>query len=218
MTLNKKACAGTQARYNYFHPQPTAKSVFCTRLEDLSIVDVWLALGGGPLRGNRGKAFWRNGDNQSSVLLTASRGTWKDFVSGDGGGIITLVRTARGVDKRGALQWLGENFGLSLGSTRTSEERRRDAIRFEKAESVARELVSRRDRYLGDLRTASRILLSEYHRLLREADFDHDINKVAKAEALFDKLDEITLRCDFLRAATGPDLAAFFTAFDEVAA
>jgi hypothetical protein len=35
------------------------------KLTDINIVEVWLALGGGPLRARRGKAFWRGGDSYS---------------------------------------------------------------------------------------------------------------------------------------------------------
>ena len=46
------------------------------------IRDVWSALGGPELRGNRGQAFWRGGDGYS-VALDFEKGLWHDHRDGD---------------------------------------------------------------------------------------------------------------------------------------
>jgi hypothetical protein len=84
------------------------------------ICDVWSALGGGPLRHSRGQAFWRNGDGYS-VSLNADRGLWHDFVSGDGGDVIALVRLVRGCGFRDAVAWLASFTGVSLADGRRQQ-------------------------------------------------------------------------------------------------
>jgi hypothetical protein len=77
------------------------------------IRDVWAALGGGKLRGSRGQAFWRRGDGYN-VAIHAGRGTWHDFVSGEGGDVIALVETVRQCDFKAAVQWLADHLGVNL--------------------------------------------------------------------------------------------------------
>ena len=80
------------------------------------ILDIWAALGGGELRGNRGQAFWRGGDGYS-VSLDAKRGLWHDFVSGEGGDVIRLVETVHGCDFKQAHAWLADFTGCTPGET-----------------------------------------------------------------------------------------------------
>jgi hypothetical protein len=77
-----------------------------------SIHDVWSALGGPPLRHGRGQAFWRGGTGYN-VAINAERGTWHDFVANTGGDVVELVRTVRGCDFRGAVDWLADFAGIS---------------------------------------------------------------------------------------------------------
>ena len=80
------------------------------------IHEVWSALGGGPLRHNRGQAFWRKGDGPS-ISLDAQKGVWFDHVVGSGGDAIDLVKTARGCDFRQALMWLSSFTGIPISNT-----------------------------------------------------------------------------------------------------
>ena len=77
------------------------------------IRDVWAALGGGKLRGGRGQAFWRKGDGYS-VSLDVDRGLWHDFVSGEGGDVLTLVEVARECSFREAAEWLANHTGIEF--------------------------------------------------------------------------------------------------------
>ena len=76
-----------------------------------NVRDVFAALGGCKLRGNRGQAFWRGG-NGYSVSLDFERGLWHDFVTGDGGDVIRLVEVAQGCDFKRACAWLAEFAGM----------------------------------------------------------------------------------------------------------
>lgn len=97
------------------------------KLASIPILQVWYALGGGELRGNRGQAFWRCGDGYS-VSLKAERGTWYDFRDGRGGGVLALVQTVLHCDRPVALAWLETNCGLD-GRVALSPEQRRDYAR-----------------------------------------------------------------------------------------
>jgi len=179
------------------------------RIETLSLCDVWTALGGGPLRAGRGLAFWRDGDGLS-VSLQSDKRAWFDHVTATGGGILALVETVLGCDRRGALEWLSDRYGIAR-SERTPSERRDYSRRLELARLAAAAIVERRDDYLSDLRTASSLLLAEYHRLIRVGDW-------VKAKEVWAKLDDIAGRRDRYRLATGPELKRLFAQFSEVAA
>jgi hypothetical protein len=77
------------------------------------IRDVWSALGGGKLRGNRGRAFWRNGTG-FNVALYPQTDTWHDFVTGDGGDVVALVETVQQCDFKAALRWLADFTGMGI--------------------------------------------------------------------------------------------------------
>ncbi len=81
-------------------------------LGELDIVSVWSMLGGGPLRGKRGQAFWRNG-NGYNIALNPLKGTWYDYRDARGGGILALVETVLCSSRSSALQWLEQNCGLA---------------------------------------------------------------------------------------------------------
>lgn len=140
------------------------------RIEDLDIRAVWLTLGGGPLRTNRGRAWFRDGDGHN-VQLYPDTGTWHDFATGTGGGILALVEVALGCDRRGALEWLAQNFGVAIGDRKTAGERAEFARRRDAARTVTERLIERRDEVFDVIREAKRKALEEYH-AIRGAAFE----------------------------------------------
>lgn len=184
------------------------------RISELCVLTVWIALGGPrPVR-NRSVAFWRNGRGLN-VQIYPDTATWKDFKTGLGGGILALVERILGCDRRGALQWLGDNFGVSTGTVRrTLKERQEFARRLQLARHAATIISGRRAESLIDLRSASGILLERYHNLIRESKAERDIDKLAKAEEVFAMLDVIAGRRDYLKSASGPELQRYFAAFE----
>ncbi len=79
----------------------------------LSIGEVWAALGGGPLRHGRGRAFWRDGDGYN-ISLKDAKGTWYDFTAGTGGGVLDLIQLVRDCSRQDALRWLSDFAGIPL--------------------------------------------------------------------------------------------------------
>jgi len=121
------------------------------RLAELDILEVWSAAGGGPLRGRRGKAFWRDGDSYC-VSLDPAKGTWFDFRDGRGGGSLALVETGLGCDRRTALRWLEANCGLDPMLPASPIRRRTYRVELDEAEyfgiaaqALAEELLDRVD-------------------------------------------------------------------------
>jgi hypothetical protein len=96
------------------------------RLHELDILATWKALGGGPLNGRRGKAFWRDGNNLT-VSLDTAKGTWYDFRDARGGGALSLAELVLGCSRREALAFLEANCGLDPRKPLTPEERRAQA-------------------------------------------------------------------------------------------
>lgn len=137
------------------------------------IDDVYLALGGDPLRHGRGRAFWRNGKSRS-VKIDTDRNIWYGFGDRKGGGILDLIMIGLGCDKRAALQWLAEHEGVTLDDSPLSrDERRTWARRRARAErdnlpaerqAVIDDIRTRRNRAWDDERAASRLAL----RMIRE--------------------------------------------------
>ncbi len=87
-----------------------------------NISDVWCALGGGKLRGNRGQAFWRGG-KADNVALDFQKGVWFDHAANAGGDVIALVETVRGCDFREAVAWLSDFTGMDVAESRHSDNR-----------------------------------------------------------------------------------------------
>ncbi len=210
MPANERAHALTWAQRSKHQNQYSPSTGL--RIEDLEIRNVWDSLGLGPLRGNRGRASWRDGAGYNVAL---DSGRWFDHARGEGGGVLALVEIVLGCDRHGALDWLKANFGITSGNTCSVAERREFAARRDLLRAMAARLIDRRDDYLLDLRTASGILLAAYHRLTREAEDRHDIELAAQAETVFTKIDEVTARRDWLRAATAPELGGWFAPLDE---
>jgi hypothetical protein len=83
-----------------------------------TILKVWHALGGGPRRRGRSKAFWRGGDG-FNVAIDASKNTWYDFARGEGGGILGLIQRVLDCDRRAASAWLAQSFSLERGGLKS---------------------------------------------------------------------------------------------------
>jgi hypothetical protein len=123
---------------------------------------VWAALGGGPLRNGRGQARWRNGDGWN-VSVRDGRG-WFDHRDSRGGGVPELVETVLGCDRKRAIAWLAETFGLDIDGNRslTPGERRR----YSSARAEAAELVAWREEEVRSLRELRNFHLYSFYRLL----------------------------------------------------
>jgi hypothetical protein len=67
---------------------------------------------------------------------------WHDFVTGDGGGVISLISLVQGCDRGTALRWLSDLVGLPLNDRPfTQAERRAYARRCAEAEQLARDVA-----------------------------------------------------------------------------
>ncbi|MBI4906593.1 MAG: hypothetical protein HY820_23390 [Acidobacteria bacterium] len=119
--------------------RPSARS-FHIDWGRLRILDVWRDLGGGELRGNRGRAFWRDGDGYN-VSIDPDRQVWYDHARAEGGGFLELAAVALG-SKAAAVQWIAVMYGEALDPT--------------EAQKVGQELAQRRQ-------------IAEYARLWRAA-------------------------------------------------
>jgi hypothetical protein len=75
--------------------------------DQVSIIDVWERLGGGPVHDGHGVAWWR-GDDSPNISIESNLNVWFDHVSNSGGRVSRLVRTVLGCDQQTALQWLRE--------------------------------------------------------------------------------------------------------------
>lgn len=147
-------------------------------IDRASITRVWAALGGGPLRHGRGKAFWRGGDG-FNVSLQEQRGGWRDFPRNTGGGILDLIVAVLGCDRRAALSWLADHEGVTLDDNPLSPaERRAWAQRRARAEQQARELAAWRNNYLACLRER------------RNSYWDAEVAACNTAQALLDSGDD----------------------------
>lgn len=171
------------------------------RIENLDILQVWTAAGGPPLRGNRGRAFWRDGDGYN-VSFNTGKGTWFDHASGTGGGILALVETAIGTDRRGALEWLACSFGIATGGSYSPAERAEFARRRAAARAKAERLIERRDEAFNQIRDTKRQKLEEYHRMNGAAYEAEDIELMAKAEEVWRELEALDTQGDALLTET----------------
>ena len=132
-------------------------------LDRVAITAVWHALGGGPLRHARGKAFWRDGAGWN-IAVSEAKGVWFDHVESTGGGVLALIETVLGCDHRAAVRWLADHLGIGLDDRQplSPAERRAYAQRRGHAESKAQELTDWRRDTLWRLRDErNRLYLSE---------------------------------------------------------
>ena len=72
------------------------------------------ALGGPKPKDGRCRAWWRGGDNPTSVALDDQQGLWYDHRTGRGGGIIDLIEEAKGCSQHEAAAWLASHHGVTL--------------------------------------------------------------------------------------------------------
>ncbi len=108
-------------------------------IQRVRISEVWAALGGGWLRKNRGKAFWRDGGGYN-VSLNDRKGCWHDFVSGDAGGVLDLVQQVRGGSRAEALKYVADIAGVTLDAKPMSHpQKRRHAKRMVLAGNLAQQ-------------------------------------------------------------------------------
>ena len=131
-------------------------------LDRTRICDVWVTLGGSKLHHGRGRAFWRGGDGYS-VAVNQAKGLWYDFARAEGGGVLALVETVRGCDRRDALRWLADHLGIRLDDRPlTGAERRKYTQRRAQAQAAAHELTDWRRCVLRELRDErTRLFMSE---------------------------------------------------------
>jgi hypothetical protein len=102
------------------HAETSANEIVSAR----PITEVWSALGGGPLKKNRGKAFWRDGDGWN-ISLSNTKQTWRDFAAGAGGGVLDLIQLVRQCSRQDALRWLADYAGIPLVDRPLSPEEKR---------------------------------------------------------------------------------------------
>lgn len=87
-------------------------------LGGVNICAVWRQLGGPqPDRQGRAPAFYRDGSTPRSVSLDPERSVWFDYGTRGGGGVLDLVATVLGGDRRAAWRWLIGTFGGSVTAT-----------------------------------------------------------------------------------------------------
>jgi hypothetical protein len=142
------------------------------RITGQAFLSLWRELGGGELRGRRGRAFWRGGDGLN-VAVDIERGLWHDHVTGAGGNAVDLVRVALGVGTAEALRWLEEagyrQPARRMSAAELAEQRRR------------REDAQRRRLDISDFRRA---LDCELDRLKLAAAASDDMAALAQAASL----------------------------------
>jgi hypothetical protein len=120
-------------------------------IEQTRISNVWAALGGGELRRGRAVAFYRGGDDYN-VALNDKIGAWRDFVTGDHGGILDLIIHVRGGSRGEAARWLADMRGVTLDNSPWSQEdRRRYAERRRVASVTAGDIAHWRDVLIPEL-------------------------------------------------------------------
>ena len=97
-------------------------------LARIRISQVYQALTGIKPRGRgetwRVPAPWRK-TSDCNVSLHDGKGTWYDFVVGEGGGVIDLVARVRGGVRESALRWLADFSGAPLKDRLLSPDRER---------------------------------------------------------------------------------------------
>lgn len=192
-----------------------SNSALSIALEKASIEEVWNALGGGPLRSKRGRAFWRNGDGLNVSLNHESK-TWRDFVSGEGGGILRLIEVATGKSRGEAAEWLIAFAGVSDRPLSKREAMERSERR-ERAEVEADDLLGWRQRLIDNLASESAKCWARYRAgcaLLRASGFSHpflDMNQVADStEAAETRGDTCDRLRDWLKAMPKRELASIW--------
>jgi hypothetical protein len=136
------------------------QSTLTEALDLIRITDVWTALGGGPLRYGRGRAFWRNGDG-FNISVHDGKG-WYDHRDNTGGGILGLIQIALGCNRRAAIDWLRDSMGLKVDGAPQVDRRR-----YRAARSEAERFVEWHEGELFRLRDLRDYHLKAYHQTIR---------------------------------------------------
>lgn len=199
------------------------RAVTAELVESSRIAEVWTALGGGPLRAGRGKAFWRGGDS-SNVSINERGNVWYDFARGEGGGILDLVQRIQGCSRREALEWLAHHIGVPLDHHKwTAEDRREWGRNRARAEAEAKELVRWRSDAIARLESLRNAHLAAYHKALRlilSRGLDHPRAALAAdvAEVSEVRYQELDAQLDEWRQAPWPEILRRYRAGGEAAA
>ncbi len=119
--------------------------------------DVVAALGGPEVKRGRCAAWYRGGDNPTSLSIDDPRRWWRDFKTGEYGGILDLIQIVVGCSRSEAAEWLAGYHGTSL-ARQSPQQTREWRRRHEQAEQAANELTAWREK-------TSRALLDERNRL-----------------------------------------------------
>ena len=85
--------------------------------------DVAKALLGDPPK--RSEREWRYG-RKGSLKINLEKGTWKDFESDEGGGVLALVRRELSLDRSKAVKWLIQEGVLGESSPRMPQNQQTD--------------------------------------------------------------------------------------------
>lgn len=110
----------------------------------------------------RAIATWREGKN-FNISLNDEKNVYHDFVTGEGGGLISFVQLVRGCDKREALQWLADFAGVPLQEMNEAERceyNRRRVV----AQREAQQLIAWRDGLVEAMRERRNLYFRAYHR------------------------------------------------------
>jgi DNA primase len=110
----------------------------------------------------RAVATWRHGKN-FSISLNDDKNVYHDFVTGEGGGVVSFVQLIRGCDKKQAVQWLADFTGIPLHEMNETE-RREYGRRRATAEREAHLLTAWRDGLVATMRSRRDLYFHGYHR------------------------------------------------------
>jgi len=144
-------------------PSPSSGAVSLAELlEGITISELAVAVGGGPIRRGRCRAWYRDGWSSTSLAIDDSRGCWYDHGTQRGGGKLDLIQTALDCDRRAARDWLAAHQGVEL--LRSSRQGRRGfAVRRAAAERRAADLTRWRAARLNELRDVRNAKWVAYH-------------------------------------------------------
>lgn len=152
----------------------------------IDIKTVWTALGGGRLRHERGRAFWRDGDGLN-ISLNSDKAVFYDHASGRGGGVLDLVQTARACNRKESLEFTADLAGVKLDNE-SPECRQQRRTEFKQAARGAERLRAFRDRCLKALSDYERGYFRLYHLHVQEIlSGRHEGDRLAK---IMDEADE----------------------------
>lgn len=163
------------------------------------LLDVWNALGGGPIRTTgrgkgRGAAFWRNSrDLNVAIDLNRGSGVWFDHVSGVGGGPVSLVAEVFKCSRTEASRWLGERFGHAPRDAASREERI-SAEAFDLAQSLRAALCWRLEAQLQRAKERLDYTLTHARELLETDEPSGAVRDVLRLERRLQKIHDLSAR------------------------